>query len=96
MSLKHIGCFLCYGRGVLLQDRGDMKGADSSYRNAISFRPTLAFAHLNLGIVLRSLKQDGEAEKVRRQHAMHSMASAHFVGVSYKLITSGLCFIADM
>ena len=55
--------FTC-DRGVTLQDLKDFPGAGRSYRNAIECRPSLALAHLNLGIVLRTVQNTSEAEKV--------------------------------
>jgi tetratricopeptide (TPR) repeat protein len=51
-------------RGILLQDAKRYDEAIESYQNAVKFRPTLASAHLNLGIVLEAVNKFQEAEKV--------------------------------
>lgn len=53
----------------MLQEQKRYEEALLSYKNAVRFRPRLAMAHLNMGLVLAHLGQRDEAIKVYRKCA---------------------------
>lgn len=55
--------------GILLQEKEEWEEALKSYQNAIRFRPRLAMAHLNKGIVLAHLGRKEEAIEVYKRCA---------------------------
>ncbi|XP_054721236.1 protein O-mannosyl-transferase TMTC2-like [Uloborus diversus] len=58
-----------YNLGILLQEQGRYEEALHSYKLAIQFRPRLAMAHLNMGLVLGILGRKEEAAEVYRHCA---------------------------
>ena len=51
-------------RGILLQKTGRLTEAAAAYSRAISHRPKLALAHLNLGVTLADLGRKEDAIKI--------------------------------
>jgi len=60
-----VPCF----RGILLQEQSRLEEALLCYENAIRFRPRLAMAHLNMGLVLGMLGRKDEAAEVYKHCA---------------------------
>lgn len=56
--------------GILLQEKEEWEEALKSYQSAIRFRPRLAMAHLNMGIVLAHLGRKEEAIEVYKKCSM--------------------------
>lgn len=56
-------------RGILLQEQGRYTEALESYQSSIKFRPRLAMAHLNMGLVLSHLGRKEEAIEVYKHCA---------------------------
>lgn len=53
--------------GNTLRDRGDLKGAETAYRKAITTDPTLPAPYVNLAEILWRTHRDTEADDVLRQ-----------------------------
>jgi Flp pilus assembly protein TadD len=53
--------------GSILRDHGDLKGAETAYRKAITTDPTLPAPYVNLAEILWRTHRDTEAEGVLRQ-----------------------------
>ena len=56
--------YIYVSRGILLQQSGRLAQAASAYSAAISFRPALAPAHLNLGLTLSAMGRRDDAIKI--------------------------------
>jgi serine/threonine protein kinase len=59
--------------GIALRGRGDLAGAEASYRRAVALKPDYAEAHCNLGHALSALGKFSEAlASLRRGHELGS------------------------
>ena len=55
----------------MLEDLGDLKGAENSYREAIRLKPDLAEPHRNLGDLLINRGHSGEAGAEYKEALVH-------------------------